>query len=89
MAEHIVDTVIKYPAYTSASANIDGYPVDGKYVVHFVIESVTGRNMAGYGNNFESEVLFRRGSYFFVDKIEFDSSGTPIIYITEATKTNE
>lgn len=45
--------------------------------------------MAGYGNNFESEVLFRRGSYFFVDKIEFDSSGTPIIYITEATKTNE
>lgn len=83
VAGHIIDDVVRYPAYTSTSTEIDGYPLDGNFVVRFEIESTSGRNMEGYGNNSESEVLFPRKARFVVDNIVYDSKGTPTIYLTE------
>lgn len=39
--------------------------------------------MKGYGNNFESEVLFVRESQYVTDRIAYDQYGTPTIYLTE------
>lgn len=89
MAAHSEGGLTVYPAYTSTSTAVDGYPVEGDYVVHMVIEGETGRDMAGYGNNSESEVLFPRDTYFFVDKIEYGADGTPTIYMTEVNSNGE
>ena len=83
VTDHVVDEVISYQAYTSTSTRPDGYTLDGKYVVHLEIESVNGKDLEGYGNNFESEVLFSRNSIFITDKIVYDADGTPTIYLTE------
>ena len=80
-----VGRIVIYNAYTSASTRQVGYPVNGKFIAHVVIESSNGRNIDGFGNNFESEVLFARNSVFAVSRIEFDANGTPTIYLKEAT----
>ena len=82
---HVVDGIVRYPAYTSTSKEIDGYPLDGEFVVRFEIESLNGRNVEGHGNNFESEVLFPRNARFAIDNIVYDAKGTPTIYLTEVS----
>ena len=77
---------VQYLAYTSASTDPEGYLVEGDLTVSIMIESETGRNLEGYGNNFESEILFPRNSVFYVDRVEMDSDGKPVIYIEEVTK---
>ncbi len=90
IAKHIIgDIVPPYNAYTSASTESDGYVLEGDYVVRHIIQSADGRNLAGYGNNFESEVLFSRTTYFVTDKIEYDADGTPTIYLTEVSNGQE
>ena len=83
IAMHAVGEMISYDAYTSTSTATDGYVLDGDFVVHHVIQSENGRNMAGYGSNAESEVLFARTIDFITNRIEYDSNGTPTIYLTE------
>ena len=85
VAMHVVNEMISYGAYTSSSTAVDGYVLDGNYVVHHVIQSANGRNLEGYGNNSESEVLFPRTAYYVTDRIEYDSDGTPTIYLTEVS----
>lgn len=77
---------VQYLAYTSASTDPEGYLVEGDLTVSIMIESETGRNLEGYGNNFESEILFPRNSVFYVDRVEMDSDGKPVIYMEEVTK---
>ena len=83
VASHIEGDRVIYNAYTSTSTVADDYSSEGKFVVHHVIQSTNGRNVEGYGNNFESEVLLPRDTGFIVEKIEYDADGTPIIYLTE------
>lgn len=83
VAGHIIGEPVGYVAYTSSSTAIDGYELEGDFVVHHIIQSVNGKNLAGYGSDAESEVLFSRNSYYITDKIEYDSNGTPTIYLTE------
>lgn len=83
VAQHGVGMLVGYPAYTSTSTAVDGYPVEGDYVVHMVIEGETGRDLSGYGNNSESEVLFERRKKFEITNLTYDENGTPTIYMTE------
>ena len=83
VAGYSVEEPVRHEAYTSSSTRTDGYVLEGDYVVHMEIESVNGRDVDGYGNNFESEVLFPRKSYFETDRIEYADDGTPTIYLTE------
>ncbi len=85
IAMHIVGETISYNAYISSSTALDGYVLDGDFVVHHVIQSASGRSLEGYGNNFESEVLLSRTAYYVTDRIEYDSNGTPTIYLTEVS----
>lgn len=48
-----------------------------------IYEGVDGRNLDGYGNNFESEILFPRGTLFVVNNIKYNANRTPTIYLTE------
>ena len=89
VAQHSEGALVTYPSYTSTSTAEDGYPVEGDYVVHMVIEGETGRNLAGYGNNSESEVLFERKKSFEVSKLTYDENGTPTIYMTEVIENAE
>ena len=86
---HVAGEEITYTDYTSTSTAVDGYPLEGDFVVHMEIESVNGRDLSGYGNNFESEVLCHRESQFITDKIVYDSDGTPTIYLTEVSNEQE
>ena len=84
MAEHTADGIpLYYSAYTSSSTSQEGYPVEGKFVVHTEIKGVNGRNLKGFGNNFECEVLFPRNTMFLVDRVSYIEDGTPTIYMTE------
>ena len=85
IADHIINEGVLYDAYTSASTATNGYPIDGEYLVHFEINSIAGKNMAGYGNNSESEILFCRNTLFVTDKIIYDHKGIPTIYLTEVS----
>ena len=80
---HVIGEWITYEGFTSTSTAVDGYPLDGDFVVHMEIESVNGRDLSGYGNNFESEVLLTHPSQFIPSKIEYAADGTPTIYLTE------
>ena len=74
-----------YKAYTSASTKADGYPLaDGaKYGVTLEIASRNARDLAGFGNNFESEALFPRRSVFDITRVTTDKNGHIRIYIEE------
>jgi len=86
LSEHAAGSIVPYKAYTSSSATIDGYTVSGKLIVTQIISGKTGRDMAGIGNNNESEILFARNTRFYVEKIEMDADGNPIIYMEEVAK---
>jgi N12 class adenine-specific DNA methylase len=86
---HVAGDIISYGAYTSASTVTDGYLLEGDYVVRHVIESVNGKDLEGYGNNNESEVLFSRDVDFITDRVEYDANGTPTIYLTEVAHGQE
>lgn len=70
----------------SASISPDGYPVEGDLIVTIVIESKSARDMNGFGNNFENEVLFQREGAFHAERIETDANGGPVIYMEEVTE---
>ncbi len=83
LAGHQVGDVVNYDAFTSTSTEANGYPIEGNHRVHLVIEGKNGRNVAGYGNNMESEVLFPRDTEFLITKSETDAQGVPVIYMQE------
>ena len=85
LAGHQVGDAVTYTAFTSTSSRVDGYPIEGNHRVHLVIEGKNGRNVAGYGNNMESEVLFPRRTVFVITKSETDAQGVPVIYMQEVT----
>ncbi len=87
--EHQVGNVIPYRAYTSASTKADGYPVEGNYVVKMEIQSLNAKDVDGFGNNFENEVIFQRRSKFIVDNVITNQAGETIIYLTEVTENAE
>ena len=89
MAEYSEGALVAYPAYTSTSTVEDGYPLDGQYVVHMVIEGRSGRDMAGIGNNFEREVLYERQSCFGVSGVRYNQDGSATIYMTEVSTSGE
>ena len=72
-----------FDGYTSTSTEQDGYPVEGDYVVSMVIEGQNGRDLEGFGANFESEVLFPRGMNVEVDRVEYGSDGKPTVFMRE------
>lgn len=83
LAGHQVGDAVNYDAFTSTSTEANGYPIEGNHRVHLVIEGKNGRNVAGYGNNMESEVLFPRQSAFVITKTDTDAQGVPVIYMQE------
>ena len=89
LSEHKVGYVVNYLAFTSASIKEDGYLVDGRFAVSMVIESGNAKNVDGYGNNFESEVIFPRNSVFVVNNVKYNDKGQPIIHMTEVIKNDE
>ncbi|MCI8594902.1 MAG: hypothetical protein HFF09_06565 [Oscillospiraceae bacterium] len=85
LEQYVEGKPIFYQAFTSTSTQMDGYPLSGENVVHFIIESQTARDVNGFGNNFESEAIFPRRTRFLVKRITQDSSGEPLIYMEEVT----
>ncbi len=83
VAQHRIGDVICYGAYSSSSRVSDGHVIDGEYVVTLVIESITGRNLEGIGNNSEQEVLFGRFADFATTNITTDKAGHAVIHLKE------
>lgn len=85
IAKHQAGFLVAYKAYTSASTKTDGYPLaDGtKYGVTLEITSRSARDLAGLGNNFESEALFPRRTVFDITRVTTDKSGHIRIYMEE------
>lgn len=83
LAAYAPGNSINLEAYTSTSTDRNGYPVDGEYTAGMVIQSNSARDLAGFGNNFEQEALFGRGSGFFIDRVAQDEQGRPVIYMRE------
>lgn len=88
LAAHQAGKPVFYEAYTSASKRIDGHPMaDGtEYGITLEITGANARDLAGFGNNFEQEVLFERNKRFIVTGVSTDSAGYPYIYMEEVTE---
>lgn len=86
LAEHQPGQTVGYSSFTSSSKTPDGYPIEGELTATLVIEGVNGRDVDGFGNNFEQEVLFARKSRFVIDRMETGSNGKPVIYMEEVTE---
>ncbi len=84
LRQHLTGSFVSYNSYTSCSTKADGYPVEGKFKISLIIESQSGRNVDGFGNNMESEIIFPRNCDFIVDKI-ITQNGTPTIYLQEVS----
>ena len=67
---HVKDSIVGYPSYTSTSKAIDGYPVKGEFVIKLIISSETGKDLEGFGDNFEQEVIYQRNRRFYVEEVE-------------------
>lgn len=61
---HASKTNIQYLNYLSSSKVADGYEVDGDYVVHTEIETLTGKDLSNVGIVEEQEVLLPRDATF-------------------------
>lgn len=85
LAEHRQGETVRYPAFTSASTSPQGYPVEGAMTVTLVIEGQNGRDLDGFGNNFESEIVFPRNSAFHIERVEADGQGKAVIYMREVS----
>ena len=58
---------VTYPAYTSASKGV----YDETMPIQFIIKSKRGKNISDI-NELEKEILFNRGTTFFIEKIDGD-----------------
>jgi predicted RNA methylase len=83
VAKHEIGLPVLYGAYTSSSKSTEGHPINGEYVVNLEIESITGREMSGYGNNSEQEILFSRNALFIPTEITIGRDGHPLIRMQE------
>ena len=83
--QHAEGAVVDYNAFTSTSTKADGYPLaDGaKYGVVMEIAGDSARDLAGIGNNFESEALFPRETAFIVRSVSSDKNGYAHIVMEE------
>lgn len=80
VADHVVGEIIKYPAFTSSSKKVDGYPVDNEYTAHIVIRGKKGKDISvGYGIEGEYEVTFQRNTKFYVESLESDGKTVNIV----------
>lgn len=84
LEKNLQDEVVKLKAITSSSKRPNGYPLLGKYVVHIVIDGVSGRDIADtYGIPKQQEVLFLPGTQYKVNSVSVANDGHPIIYAKE------
>ncbi len=85
LEQHIEGNLVIYDAYTSASSVIDGHPMDEntKYGLTLEIDGESGRDVDGFGDNFEKEVVFPRVTSFVVTEVVTDINGRPYIKVKE------
>lgn len=88
LEEHSEGSIIDYSAYTSTSAKADGHPMpeNTKYGITLEIECESGRDLDGFGNNFENEILYPRDFSFVVTEVGTDKDGRPYIKVKEIGK---
>ena len=65
--EHKIGRLVTYDAYTSASKEV----YDDTMPIQFIIKSKRGKNISDI-NELEKEILFNRGTTFFIEKIDGD-----------------
>ncbi len=56
---------VNEPSYTSASIEV----YDSSMKIQMIIQSKNGRDLRNY-NNFENEILFKRNSKVYVERVE-------------------
>ena len=85
---HVPGAFIEYRAYTSSSKVLDGYALEGEDVVHIEMDGHSGRDISAssLGSTAEQEVLFKRGSMFFVNEVTVGEDGNPIIRLQEVAE---
>lgn len=89
LEQHTVGDIVDYSAYTSASRTTDGHPMPDriKYGVTLEIYSENARDVDGFGDNFEKEVVFPRDLRLDILEVGTDKNGRPYIKAKEI-KTN-
>ena len=84
LEENAQGKVIELKGITSTSKKPNGYPLFGKYVVHMVLDGVSGRDIADtYGVPKQQEVLFLPGARYIVNSVSVANDGHPIIFVKE------
>lgn len=86
LEEHRLHNVATLKAFTSSSKDPNGYVVGGDYIVHMVIDGVSGHDMTGtYSTPQQQEVIFLPGVQLKVTGIATANDGNVLIYAKEAS----
>ena len=85
--EYSVGNTVTWNGFTSTSKRPNGYPLFGNYVIHMVVDGVSGRDIADtYGIPRQQDVTYLPGAKVRVVKITTANDGCPLIYLEEVRR---
>ncbi len=86
LKENAENETVTIKAFTSTSKTPNGYPLFGKYVVHMVLDGVSGRDIADtYGIPRQQEVLYLPGTRYIVNRVTKANDGKILIFVKETS----
>ncbi len=87
MNEHNLGNVVALKVFRSASKDPNGYVVGGDYMVHMVIDGVSGRDMSeNYSAPKQQEVVLMPGIKLAITRISTANGGNVLIHVKEETE---
>lgn len=82
--EHSAGNIVTLKAFTSSSKDPNGYVVGGDYIVHMVIDGVSGHDMSGtYSTPKQQEVIFLPDVQMRITNVTTANDGNILIYAKE------
>jgi len=84
LSQHSAGENVETVQFASASKKPNGYTVPGNYIVHMVINGVTGRDISeSYSIPNQQEVIYLPGTMFKITDVKTANDGFPLIYAEE------
>lgn len=84
LAKHEGGKTVTADSFLSSSKDPNGYVVSGDYVVHMVIDGISGRDISEtYSIPGQQEVVYLPGTELYITAVDIANDGNPLIYVQE------
>lgn len=84
LAKHERGKTVTADSFLSSSKDPNGYVVSGDYVVHMVIDGISGRDISEtFSIPGQQEVVYIPGTTLYITAVQIANDGNPLIYAKE------